>query len=418
MRAVGRDQVVVVAHRARRADDRRLLADREVQEAADLGLGVHLARALLEAADEHHRLQPLAGDVGLGKGVSAIACRTLAQGRRGSVVGSDRGAARLAPAPRGDASVRTGFDAGVRPVAASRRRRLGDQATRIERRQRSKNSRASIARGRRAASRDALGVARQQVPEQDDLALVDRRRSRRGRRARAPASTAGRAAAAAHDEAVARPWPASRRRRPTSLAVADTAGTSRTPSGDARAAVAALERARARRAARRALSTAAGCISHAAAAITTLSGSPSDAPAREGLAEGRQREGDRAADLLGVGRGAHREARCRTGTGRASAAAAGPARRRGARSAPARCRAPRRSGTPPSSRRRAARGASTGTHSTPGWSLQRALGGEVRRRASRGRRRRPARRSAVDEPAVGGARGLHDRLATASGGRG
>ena len=69
VRAVGRDQVVVVAHRARRADDRRLLADREVQEAADLGLGVHLARALLEAADEHHRLQPLAGDVGLGKRV-------------------------------------------------------------------------------------------------------------------------------------------------------------------------------------------------------------------------------------------------------------------------------------------------------------------------------------------------------------
>ena len=60
VRAVGRDQVVPVAHRAHRADDRRLLADREVQEAADLGLGVHLARALLEAADEHHRLEPLA----------------------------------------------------------------------------------------------------------------------------------------------------------------------------------------------------------------------------------------------------------------------------------------------------------------------------------------------------------------------
>jgi hypothetical protein len=69
VRAVGRDQVVVVAHRARRADDRRLLADREVQEAADLGLGVHLSRALLEAADEHHRLQPFAGYVALWKGV-------------------------------------------------------------------------------------------------------------------------------------------------------------------------------------------------------------------------------------------------------------------------------------------------------------------------------------------------------------
>ena len=63
VRAVGRDQVVVVAQRAAGADDRRLLADRQVQEAADLGLRVHLARALLEAADEHHRLQPLAGRV-------------------------------------------------------------------------------------------------------------------------------------------------------------------------------------------------------------------------------------------------------------------------------------------------------------------------------------------------------------------
>ena len=51
VRAVGRDQVVLVAQRAAGADDRRLLADRQVQEAADLGLRVHLPRALLEAAD-------------------------------------------------------------------------------------------------------------------------------------------------------------------------------------------------------------------------------------------------------------------------------------------------------------------------------------------------------------------------------
>ena len=67
VRAVGRDQVVVVAHRPRRPDDRRLLADREVQEAADLRLGVHLAGALLEAADQRHRRQPLARDGGLGQ---------------------------------------------------------------------------------------------------------------------------------------------------------------------------------------------------------------------------------------------------------------------------------------------------------------------------------------------------------------
>ena len=60
VRAVGRDQVVGVAHRPHRADDRRLLADRQVQEAADLALGVHRARPLLEAADQQHRLEPLA----------------------------------------------------------------------------------------------------------------------------------------------------------------------------------------------------------------------------------------------------------------------------------------------------------------------------------------------------------------------
>jgi hypothetical protein len=36
-----------------------------VQEAADLGLGVHLTRALLEAADEHHRPEPLLRGIGL-----------------------------------------------------------------------------------------------------------------------------------------------------------------------------------------------------------------------------------------------------------------------------------------------------------------------------------------------------------------
>ena len=65
VRAVGRDQVVVVAHRPAGADDRRLLADRQVQEAADLGLRIHLPGALLEAPDEHHRLQPLARRVAL-----------------------------------------------------------------------------------------------------------------------------------------------------------------------------------------------------------------------------------------------------------------------------------------------------------------------------------------------------------------
>src|SRR5262249_48594367 len=59
------DQIVAVAHGAHRADDRRLLADREVQEAADLRLCVHLARTLLEAADECHRLEPLDRYIGI-----------------------------------------------------------------------------------------------------------------------------------------------------------------------------------------------------------------------------------------------------------------------------------------------------------------------------------------------------------------
>jgi hypothetical protein len=61
--AVGREQVVGVLHRAGGADDRRLLADRQMQEAADLGLGVHLAGALLEAADQQHRPEPFAAGV-------------------------------------------------------------------------------------------------------------------------------------------------------------------------------------------------------------------------------------------------------------------------------------------------------------------------------------------------------------------
>ncbi len=75
VRAVGRDQVVVLAQRPRAAHDRRLLADRQVQEAADLRPRVHLARALLEAADQRHRLQPLArvARAGCGQGAASRA---------------------------------------------------------------------------------------------------------------------------------------------------------------------------------------------------------------------------------------------------------------------------------------------------------------------------------------------------------
>ena len=52
--AVGADQVVVLAHHRGGADDRRLLADRQVQEAAGLGPLVLAPRLLLEAADQRH----------------------------------------------------------------------------------------------------------------------------------------------------------------------------------------------------------------------------------------------------------------------------------------------------------------------------------------------------------------------------
>ena len=52
--AVGADQVVLVAHHRGGADDRRLLADRQVQEAAGFGPLVLAPRLLLEAADQRH----------------------------------------------------------------------------------------------------------------------------------------------------------------------------------------------------------------------------------------------------------------------------------------------------------------------------------------------------------------------------
>ena len=63
--AVGGEQVIALAHRVDRAHDRRLLADAQVEEAADLRLGVHLAGALLEAADEHHLLEDRPAPVGV-----------------------------------------------------------------------------------------------------------------------------------------------------------------------------------------------------------------------------------------------------------------------------------------------------------------------------------------------------------------
>ena len=65
VRAVGADQVVVLAQHRGRADDRRLLADRQVEEAAGLGMLVQAPGLLLEPTDQRHRLEQLAAGVGL-----------------------------------------------------------------------------------------------------------------------------------------------------------------------------------------------------------------------------------------------------------------------------------------------------------------------------------------------------------------
>ena len=52
--AVGRHDVVIRAERRDGADGHRLLADVEMQEAADLSGGVGACRLLLEAPDEVH----------------------------------------------------------------------------------------------------------------------------------------------------------------------------------------------------------------------------------------------------------------------------------------------------------------------------------------------------------------------------
>ncbi len=65
--AVGADQVVARLHRRGRADDRRLLADREVKEAARFGPLILASGLFLEAADQRHRLEQLETDLGLGK---------------------------------------------------------------------------------------------------------------------------------------------------------------------------------------------------------------------------------------------------------------------------------------------------------------------------------------------------------------
>ena len=67
VRAVGADQVVLVAHHRGGADDRRLLADRQVQEAAGFGPLVLPPRLLLEAPDQRHPREQLVAGGGVGK---------------------------------------------------------------------------------------------------------------------------------------------------------------------------------------------------------------------------------------------------------------------------------------------------------------------------------------------------------------
>src|SRR3954451_6754451 len=60
VRPVGPDQVVVGSHHRRGPDDRRLLADRQMEKAAGLGALVLATCLLLEAADQGHLAEQLA----------------------------------------------------------------------------------------------------------------------------------------------------------------------------------------------------------------------------------------------------------------------------------------------------------------------------------------------------------------------
>src|SRR4051812_24087317 len=119
---------------------------------------------------------------------------------------------------------------------------------------------------------DALGVAGEQVPVEDRLALVDVDDldvvNALGRREHGRGETL-----ATHDEPVAR---LGAHHASTTFSPSHTAGTSRTPRATARAVACSRRSPTPRSCA--AFITAAGCISQAAAAMTTLSGSASERP--------------------------------------------------------------------------------------------------------------------------------------------
>ena len=156
-----------------------------------------------------------------------------------------------------------------------------------------------------------------------------------------------------------------------------------------------------------ALSTARGCISHAAAAIRTLSGRRARARRRRpgGTRRARTR---RAADLLGVGRGEHRELGVERERSASAAAAGRRCGRACARHAVALDVAARRVERSPPGSRAPGSAIHSARPAAPAAPARR----RGRPRGCRGRGRRPDRRHvlAVDQPAVGGAGGLHHGL--------
>ena len=231
--AVGGDQVVAVAQRPRRADDRRLLADRQVQEAADLGLGVHLAGALLEAPDQ--RASSPATRV---RRRVRAASAPRAPGEPGATWSAIAGATipRAGQEPR--SGVRTG--PGVLPLDDEGRASSWARSVRSARASRAR----AAARGPRTATTSPVAIS---------TTSTWSTRVAVGEEGRGPA-------AALHDQPVGAvrlhaAASASRRRLDRRLALvepspASTAGTSRTPAAP-RAAVARVQRLRACCAARR-----------------------------------------------------------------------------------------------------------------------------------------------------------------------
>ena len=291
--------------------------------------------------------EPLARDVGLGqRACSAIRLQDVSAGSP---------AVRRSTSRVSSASSRSGLDDGCRS-----RPRTRPSARRTPRASIVSRSARSIVTTR-LASRGSRSQKRTTSPSSMSTTSTWSTRSGAGqddgRAAAARARSGGRRGAFTPPHPARRPRP---RRSPSQHAPA----TSRTPALLAPRRSPRRSASRTPRSSRRLEHRGGMHLARRRRRSRTLSGSASARPPAKAWRKAASANATVRPICLGVGGDAHRERGCRTGTDRASAAAAAPARPPCARSAPARCRAPRRSGTPRSS---SAPGSAAGEHrgSTP-----------------------------------------------------